>query len=118
MNLALHDGDPVNNLVVVNNIFGYGRYGWNGSGTTRGTATLQRYAAPWTFESNAIYSENAAENPPGNFFPSDVADVGFVDAAGGNYRLASGSSLKGVGVEGEDLGADIDTIEALTAGVR
>ena len=118
MDLAFHGDLPkVDRLVVVNNIFGEGRYGWLGTDTGSGVETLDAYVNDWTFAGNAIYRQTWSY-PAGNFFPSDLAAVGFVNAPGGNYRLANDSPLKGVGVGGTDLGADIDTIEALTAGVR
>jgi hypothetical protein len=49
---------------------------------------------------------------PGNFFPASDAQVGFVDPAGGNYRLAPSSPFKSSGTDGRDPGADIDALEA------
>jgi hypothetical protein len=42
--------------------------------------------------------------------PPDV----FVDLAGGNYRLSDSSPYKNGGVDGTDIGADIDAIAAAT----
>ena len=51
-----------------------------------------------------------------NFYPPNLSDVGFVDLAGGNYRLADVSPYKGAGTDGKDVGADIDDVEAATCG--
>lgn len=45
---------------------------------------------------------------------ADQAAIKYVDAAGGNYRLASDSPGKGAGVGGYDVGCDIDGLDALT----
>jgi len=47
--------------------------------------------------------------------PTDWASVGFVNYAGGNYHLDSGSAWKEWGHEGLDPGADIDVVEWSTA---
>ncbi|PYM95004.1 MAG: hypothetical protein DME04_05955 [Candidatus Rokuibacteriota bacterium] len=52
--------------------------------------------------------------PAGNFFPATVNDVGFVNYAGGDYRLLAGSPYKNAGTDGKDPGADIDTIDVAT----
>ena len=53
---------------------------------------------------------------PGNFFPATDANVGFVNLAGGDYRLAASSPYKGAATDGRDPGADIDSIASATAG--
>ena len=63
---------------------------------------------------------------PGNFFPNSVAEVGFVNPAGGDFRLAPGSPYKGIATDGGDIGAELgvasaaelrasSTVESLTA---
>jgi hypothetical protein len=47
-----------------------------------------------------------------------MSDVGFVDLANGNYRLAPSSQGKGRATDGRDVGADIDMIVQKTAGVK
>jgi hypothetical protein len=47
-----------------------------------------------------------------------LADVGFVNLAGGNFRLAAGSRGKNAATDGRDVGADIDMVEMKTAGVK
>ena len=58
--------------------------------------------------------------PQGNAFPSGVNAVGFVnyhDGNGGDYRLLPSSPYKNAGTDGKDLGADVEAIDAKTAGV-
>jgi hypothetical protein len=67
--------------------------------------------------------------PSGNFFPENPAAIGFVNynnGKGGDYRLCKGkdepagckapSPYLRAGTDGKSLGADIDAIEAATAG--
>jgi hypothetical protein len=58
--------------------------------------------------------------PASNFFPTTPQTVQFVSynsANGGNYRLLSSSKYANAGTDGKNLGANIDQIDAATAGV-
>jgi hypothetical protein len=55
--------------------------------------------------------------PSGNFFPLSATAVGFMDLAGGDYRLAPTSPVKGKATDGRDPGADISAVMTATAGV-
>jgi len=79
----------------------------------------------YVFTHNAIVATPSnyppGQYPPGNFFPASASAVGFVDYSKGiegDYHLQSGSRFKHAGTDGKDLGADIDAIEAATAGVQ
>jgi hypothetical protein len=61
---------------------------------------------------NAIVSGDPNLYPPGNFFPKTLNEVGFIDAAAGNYRLASSSRLRKAGSDGGDIGVDFDALPA------
>jgi hypothetical protein len=78
----------------------------------------------WTFATNAIIAVPSgfpsSTWPTGNFFPTNAAAVQFVNynnGNGGDYHLLSTSPYKNAGTDGQDLGADINTIHSLTAGV-
>jgi hypothetical protein len=58
---------------------------------------------------------NPAIYPSGNFYPATMAEVGFTDLAGGNYRLSPSSIYLHAGSDGADVGCDI---AALTAAMR
>jgi uncharacterized protein YjdB len=105
-------------FVFRNNIMSHGQYGFFGSGAGAGTAALNYYAAPgWVFQGNVLFGVTASQYPIGNSYPATSDLIGFVDFAGGNYRLASTSSYAKQATDGTDPGADIDTIELLTRGV-
>ena len=96
------------------NLLSNGSYGFLGTGTGPGTSTLNTYFSNYTFQMNALIA-GGGTYPVGNYFPTSNAAVGFVDYAGGNYRLALQSALKGAASDGTDVGADIDALELLTA---
>ena len=66
------------------------------------------------FAKNVLVGGRADLYPPDNFFPRTMGEVGFEDLAGGNYRLANDSPYRNGGLDGSDLGADIDAIAEAT----
>jgi len=80
---------------------------------------LNSCAAPLQFESNVIIGTNDAW-PRGNLSAREAKEVKFFDHEGGGsekYRLSPQSPHKGRSIDGKDLGADIDAVTKLTAGV-
>jgi hypothetical protein len=71
----------------------------------------------WVFAGNVLIGAPSASYPTENFFPATVNAVGFVNAAGGDYRLAASSPYKGQATDGTDPGADIDAVLFWTSGV-
>ena len=127
-NLAMNP--LMNNFVFTNNILNAA------SGATRttggGLTNCAYYQAPLTaltrcfrqyvFSKNAIVDTAAnfpaSKYPPGNFFPSSVAEVDFVNFTSGDYHLLASSPYKNAGTDGKDLGADMAALEAAIAGVE
>jgi hypothetical protein len=79
----------------------------------------------YTFSHNAMLGTPSYDPPemypPNNFFPASAAAVDFVNYSngnGGDYHLQSHSRYKNAGIDGKDLGADIDALEAATAGAE
>ena len=112
------DRGPTTGLVFTNNVMSYGVIGSWGSGTAPGYSTLSQYFPGYTFANNALLDgqSNASLYPSGNFFPS-TAQIGFTNFAGGDYRLTASSPYLTSGTDGKPLGADINTLLALTADV-
>ena len=46
-----------------------------------------------------------------------MSEVGFADAAGGDYQLSSSSAYAGAGSDGRDCGADVSALMEGIAGV-
>ncbi len=97
------------------NVISRGSLGFLGTGTGEGISTLTAFFTNFIFTKNAIIGgENTY--PAGNFFPVNAAAVGFVNFAGGNYTLSSGSAFRNAASDGKDLGADIAAVVAAGGG--
>ena len=128
----IHINQPMRGFVYTNNLINAGS---SPTHTTGGGATncayggiprvvLPRCFAEYVFAHNAIVATPAnfppSEYPTGNYFPSSVAAIHFVNydnGVGGDYHLLNSSPYKHAGTDGKDLGADIDAINAAISGV-
>ena len=100
------------------NLVGGGAYGLLGDNFGGATA-LARYAPGGVFLGNVMILANGGSSfPVGNFYPTNVGAVGFADAANEDFHLLASSPYKGKGTDGRDPGANIDTVNSLTTGVR
>lgn len=109
---VVSDGTPKTDyFVFINNLVTHGTYGFIGTSTGNANTTLARWFNPnWTVTNNADIGGSPANYPAGNYFPANIAAVGFVDYSGGDYRLASTSQYRNLGTDARDLGADIGAI--------
>lgn len=106
------------NFVFTDNVLARGQYGIFGSGAGEGTAALNYYMATgYEFRGNLVIGANSAAYPADNSFPANLAAVGFMSAATGNYQLATTSPYVRSATDGTDPGADIPTMVKATAGV-
>ena len=124
---------PMSGFTMTNSIIGQSLYPiWSAGGTTNcafsdvPVSSLNAcFPSGYSFSDNAFVAVNQSNYPPtkwpaGNLFPSSAATTGFVNfngGNGGNYQLVSSSPYKNAGTDGKDLGADISTIQSLTANV-
>ncbi len=104
-----------NNITPRGNVGSFG--GVIGTGTAEGVDTLNTYFPLAVFLGNVLAGGNASIYPAGNFFPSSLDDVGFVNRGAGDYRLASSSPYHNAATDGTDVGANINALEASTEGV-
>jgi len=121
-------GVPCRRFKLTNNIMGFGLYGpvidggqntfgeafpgltWEqnllvGYGEGRAAAVLNNAAFP----SGSLVE--AAKTGDGGSGDADWPAVGFLDYAGGDYRLTEDSRYRGLATDGADLGADMDALE-------
>jgi Right handed beta helix region len=98
---------PTVNFVFTNNLASPTKYGFYGNNVGTGTRALKANFTNWVFEKNVLVGQPASLYPAGNFFPSTIAAVKFVNYAAGEYALAAGSPYKSAGTDGADIGADI-----------
>ncbi|HEY2987978.1 MAG TPA: carbohydrate-binding protein, partial [Candidatus Binatia bacterium] len=109
---AAHTG-----FVYTNNIAPHNQEGVTGSGTGTGFSTLNAYFPGLVFARNVLAGGNSSNYPVNNFFPSSLSSVGFVNLGGGDYRLAASSPYNNAATDGTDVGADLDSLLAVTASV-
>ena len=100
-------GKVAERFQFLNNVVGDSRYGFH---------DFQVAEMP-RIEGNVIVGPDPEELPPRNEFPGTLADVGFVDFASGDYRLASDSAYVSAGVEGARPGADVALLQEVLARV-
>jgi hypothetical protein len=123
---------PMYGFVFTNNILTTGRFpvasvGGGKTSCAHSGTPAQKIANCFTsyaFENNALVAAPAqyppSSWPAGNFFPTDMNDVGFVQCNGGDggdYRLQPNSNYKNMGTDGKDLGADIAGLNQALAGI-
>jgi hypothetical protein len=117
-NLSYAEGVGHTRFIYRNNLTPRGGgAGFTGGGSSEGITALNAFFPQAIFLRNVLAGGNASIYPAGNYFPSSLGAVGFVNLSGGNYRLAAASPYKNGGSDGTDVGADFDALEAATAGV-
>jgi hypothetical protein len=107
---------PITNLVFTNNMSEHRTYGIFGDNYSVGLSTINAYLQGSTILANVLAGGSASKYPAGNFFPTVAAwDAGFVNYTGGDYHLLATSPYKNAGIDGTDLGANIDRVNSETA---
>ena len=114
------DSSPVTKFFFTSNIAPHNDYGIFGSGTGVGNAAIAKFFPGGSFVGNVIAAlptgVTEAQYPAGNFFPKTLSEV-FADSAKGDFHLAPASPYRGKGLDGKDVGVDVDAIAKRTAGV-
>jgi len=123
-NTAILDGSwavlaeaPSQNFVFTNNIIPDNNWAIMGTGMSPGTASIGYYFPGSTIRSAIIAGPYGYLYPPGNYFPTSLDAVGFVNLAAGNYRLSAISLYRNAGTDGKDVGCDIAALNT-AAGSR
>jgi hypothetical protein len=97
-------------FVFRNNIAPHNDYGVLGSAHGTGLEALGFYFPGYDFRRNVIVSAPISIYPPDNFYPASLNEVGFVDFANGDYRLADSSRYRNAGTDGKDVGCDFTAV--------
>ncbi len=122
---------PMYGFTFTNNIVGQMKYPiWSTGGSTSNCAyfdvplpSLNSCFTTYKFADNAIVAVvnfPASQWPTANYFPTSIGAVQFVNfngGIGGDYHLLSSSPYKNAASDGKDIGADINAIQSLIAGV-
>jgi hypothetical protein len=109
--LIFGDGAPSRGFVFRNNIARNNAYGVIGSDHSPGLDSLGFYFPGYEFKKNVIVGvPPEIRYPANNFMPLLLNLAGFVDLAGGDYRLARTSPYKNAGTDGKDVGCDFNAL--------
>jgi carbohydrate binding protein with CBM6 domain len=98
------DNPPTSGFVFTNNIVPDNAWAIMGSNASPGLGTLAAYFPGATFRANVLINGNPSLYPSGNYFPTSVAAVGFVNVGAGDYRLASSSPYAHAATDGGAIG--------------
>jgi hypothetical protein len=110
-NIITAYGVPNLDFSFTNNLAPNNDFGVVGDGSVSGTTTIDRYMPSSVFKKNVIINGRATAYPKKNYFPTSIDEVGFVDPATGDFRLAPSSPFKMAGTKQKDIGADLDAID-------
>jgi hypothetical protein len=113
--LGFKTNNPLKNLTYTDNIQQNGLYGLDGCGTS--LVTMNTCASGVNFTGNVIVGGNSTNYPGRNEFPptwNSLKFVNFSNGSGGNYQVRAGSPFMR---RTPPAGADITTLNAMTAGV-
>ena len=106
------EGPAIPDFVYTNNLARHNDYGIKGRSYDPGNETFQKYTPGYVFKANVIAGADPDEYPSGNYYPAESQFLSqFVDAAGGDYRLASSSPYNDKGTDGKDIGAIIADLQ-------
>jgi Putative Ig domain len=118
----------MNNFTWTNSILAAGKTGIvsTGGGSANcafhpggAIAKLNACFKPYVFSKNAVIG--AAGNwPAGNYAPATADEIQFLDynnGSGGNYQLQPSSPYQNAGTDGQDVGANVSTVNSMIAGV-
>jgi hypothetical protein len=112
------DTNPVQQFTMTNNIAPDNSWAIMGGGTGPGNGTIAAFFPNSTFLRGVWAGAPSSSYPTGNYYPSSLSAVGFVNLAGGDYHLSSTSLYRNAALDGADAGANIDAILSATAGVK
>ncbi len=83
-----------------------------GPGAVPGKATLAKFLPGGLFAGSLFIGANPLLYPVANAYPANIASVGFVNFANGNYRLSATSIYRGGATDGTDPGCDFEALYA------
>jgi hypothetical protein len=109
---GLHAGEPHTGFVFRHNIVRHGSLGTGPPASILDYETIAAHFAASVIFGNLLIGGPDLPYPPGHVRVATDADVGFVDAASGDLRLASTSPFKGQAADGFDVGYDALAFES------
>jgi hypothetical protein len=108
--LVYGDGKPDSDFTYTDNIAFQNQYGMIGTDHAPGISSINAFFPGAALKRNAIVGASSSSYPAGNFFPHNVAAVGFTALDGHDYRLSRSSAYKAEADDGGDIGVDVDEL--------
>lgn len=110
-------GEMPKNILIRDNIVNHNNYG------IHGYADIKSAAGQKVFQNNVIVNNKRIDLydssfPPNNFWVQDYKDIGFMNFAQNDFRLAPNSRFKGKGKNGSDIGSSLNANELKKLVVR
>lgn len=103
-------GRPHSRFTFTDNIVPHNQYGIIGTNTGVGEPTLQRYFPGAIVSGNVFIGALPGLYPPGNYFPANMAAVGFVSVAGNQFDLSAASAYRKSAGDGTAPGVDFSAL--------
>jgi hypothetical protein len=107
-------GTPTRGVAFTNNLMDGGKYGLHGDAKASGNDSIAAFWPGAAVRCNMISGVQTKSYPADNFYPASIDDAGFLDRAGGMYRLRADSPYVRRGTDGKDVGVDFDALAAAT----
>jgi hypothetical protein len=117
-NLITAYGKPNRGFAFTNNLARHNEYGIFGADMGTGNPALSRFFPEGLFKRNALIGGQKSLYPADNFFPAEVAEVGFAGQSQGDYALSATSQLKQRGTDGKDVGCNLSLIRTAIDSAR
>jgi hypothetical protein len=117
-NIITAYGKPNRGFSFTNNLARHNEYGVFGDSMGTGSPALNKFFPESQFKRNALIGGPKSQYPADNFFPAQLADVGFVGQAKGDYALATTSQLKQRGTDGKDIGCNLSSLKTAMESLR
>jgi hypothetical protein len=111
--LVVFTGTPGTGFVWTNNISAQNG-GFCGDSWGCGGPAIDHYAPSAVVKGNVIAGGVASNYDAGNYFPSSIHQVGFVDEFASNFRLSSTSPYCRKATDGKDIGVDVSALLTTT----
>jgi hypothetical protein len=108
------DAREMYNVRITNNAARHASYGVNGNYFGFGNGVITTFLPGGTVTGNFFSGGSASRYPAGNVVAGGF-EAQFVDAARGDFRLATDSRLRGTATDGGDIGADLGSLAAAMA---
>lgn len=106
---------PVSQFTFTNNAAKHQDYGISGSDVSFGNEIIAAFFPDGEVRGNWLPGGSSSRYPAGNHFDGTFAS-GFTNLTSGDYSAATGGPLIGRATDGTNIGADIATLQAISAG--